>query len=401
MAARERRHGTPPPARAMPRAGLAARARASSPAQPEHCAPDMDIHGCACAGTRRAARERNRRRRGAAPDSLRTAPLRRKPRSARRDRDPRPRSCCGAKCDGPRWNTVAAGGGHGPGRPGSRRDKHPVQRPAGHGQLLDAVHREPAVQARAAPARRRAGHALRRRRRPRRCSTASPACGACNAGHCRPRIVEAIQRQAATMDFAPTFQMGHPLAFEAAERVAAMLPEGLNRVFFTNSGSEAVDTALKIALAYHRVRGEGARTRLIGRERGYHGVGFGGISVGGIAGNRKHFGGLLTGVDHLPHTHDLARNAFSRGQPQHGAELADALERHRRPARREQHRRGDRRAAGGLHRRAGAAARLPAAPARDLHPPRHPADLRRGDQRLRPPRPPLRGRSASAWSPTW
>ena len=148
----------------------------------------------------------------------------------------------------------------------------------------------------------------------------------CNAGHCRPRIVEAVQRQVATLDFAPTFQMGHPLAFEAAERVAALFPGDLNRVFFTNSGSEGVDTALKIALAYHRVRGQGTRTRLIGRERGYHGVGFGGISVGGIPGNRKLYGGLLTGVDHLPHTHDLARNAFSRGQPEWGVERADALE---------------------------------------------------------------------------
>jgi beta-alanine--pyruvate transaminase len=148
-----------------------------------------------------------------------------------------------------------------------------------------------------------------------------------NAGHCRPKIVEAIARQAATMDFAPMFQMGHPQAFELASRVAAMLPDGLDHVFFSNSGSEAVDTALKVALAYHRVRGEGQRTRLIGRERGYHGVGFGGISVGGIGNNRKHFGPMLPGVDHLPHTHDLARNAFSRGQPAHGVELADALER--------------------------------------------------------------------------
>jgi beta-alanine--pyruvate transaminase len=148
-----------------------------------------------------------------------------------------------------------------------------------------------------------------------------------NAGHCRPRITQAIQAQAAKLDFAPAFQMGHPLAFEAAARVAAMLPEGLDHVFFSNSGSEAVDTALKIALAYHRVRGEGARTRLIGRERGYHGVGFGGISVGGISNNRKHYGAMLNGVDHLPHTHDLAKNAFSRGQPLHGAELADYLER--------------------------------------------------------------------------
>jgi beta-alanine--pyruvate transaminase len=148
-----------------------------------------------------------------------------------------------------------------------------------------------------------------------------------NAGHCRPHITEAIRRQAGTMDFAPAFQMGHPLAFEAASRVAALLPEGLDHVFFANSGSEAVDTALKIALAYHRVRGDASRTRLIGRERGYHGVGFGGISVGGMVNNRKHFGAMLPGVDHLPHTHDLARNAFSRGQPAHGAELADALER--------------------------------------------------------------------------
>jgi beta-alanine--pyruvate transaminase len=148
-----------------------------------------------------------------------------------------------------------------------------------------------------------------------------------NAGHCRPRITEAIQRQAATMDFSPAFQMGHPLAFEAAARLSAMLPDGLDHVFYVNSGSEAVDTALKIALAYHRMRGEGARTRLIGRERGYHGVGFGGISVGGISTNRKHFGSMVPGVDHLPHTHDLARNAFSRGQPLHGAELAENLER--------------------------------------------------------------------------
>ncbi len=148
-----------------------------------------------------------------------------------------------------------------------------------------------------------------------------------NAGHCRPRIVDAIQRQAATMDFSPAFQMGHPLAFEAAARLSAMLPDGLDHVFYVNSGSEAVDTALKVALAYHRMRGEGARTRLIGRERGYHGVGFGGISVGGIGNNRKHFGAMLGGVDHLPHTHDLARNAFSHGQPLHGAELADQLER--------------------------------------------------------------------------
>ena len=148
-----------------------------------------------------------------------------------------------------------------------------------------------------------------------------------NAGHNRPRIVQAIQAQAAEMDFAPPFQMGHPKAFELAERVAAIAPPGMNKVFFTNSGSESVETALKMALAYHRVRGEGTRTRLIGRERGYHGVNFGGISVGGIVSNRKMFGTLLAGVDHIRHTHDLARNAYSLGQPAHGAELADDLER--------------------------------------------------------------------------
>ncbi len=149
----------------------------------------------------------------------------------------------------------------------------------------------------------------------------------CNAGHGRPRVVEAIQRQAAELDYAPAFQMGHPGAFELAARLAAMAPADLNRIFFTNSGSESVDTALKIAIAYQRARGEAGRTRLIGRERGYHGVGFGGISVGGIVSNRKHFGSLLTGVDHMRHTHDLSRNAFSRGQPEYGAELADDLER--------------------------------------------------------------------------
>ena len=148
-----------------------------------------------------------------------------------------------------------------------------------------------------------------------------------NAGHCRPKIVEAVQRQVAEMDYAPAFQMGHPKAFELAARLAAMLPGDLDHVFFANSGSEAVDTALKIALAYHRQRGEGSRTRLIGRERGYHGVGFGGITVGGISPNRKFFGPLLAGADHLPHTHDLAHNAFSRGEPEWGAHIADELER--------------------------------------------------------------------------
>jgi beta-alanine--pyruvate transaminase len=149
----------------------------------------------------------------------------------------------------------------------------------------------------------------------------------CNAGHGRQKIIEAVQHQVAQLDFAPTFQMGHPKAFEAASRLAALLPGDLDRIFFTNSGSESIDTALKIALAYHRARGEGSRTRLIGRERGYHGVGFGGISVGGIVNNRKWFGGLLTGVDHMPHTHNLEQNAFTRGQPAWGAHLADELER--------------------------------------------------------------------------
>jgi len=148
-----------------------------------------------------------------------------------------------------------------------------------------------------------------------------------NAGHNRPKIVQAIQAQAAQMDYAPPFQMAHPLAFELADAVARIAPAGMGKVFFTNSGSESVETALKMALAWQRVRGEGQRTRLIGRERGYHGVNFGGISVGGIVANRKMFGTLLAGVDHLCHTHDPARNAFSVGQPAHGAEFADDLER--------------------------------------------------------------------------
>jgi len=148
-----------------------------------------------------------------------------------------------------------------------------------------------------------------------------------NAGHCRPKITEAISHQAGELDYAPAFQMGHPIVFEFASRLVDIAPEGMDHVFFTNSGSESVETALKIALAYHRVKGEGARTRLIGRERGYHGVNFGGISVGGIVNNRKMFGTLLAGVDHLPHTHLLEKNAFSRGEPEHGVELADELER--------------------------------------------------------------------------
>ncbi|TXM68717.1 aspartate aminotransferase family protein [Methylobacterium sp. WL120] len=152
----------------------------------------------------------------------------------------------------------------------------------------------------------------------------------CNAGHGRRGIASAVERQLATMDFAPTFQMGHPIAFEFAERLAEIAPgprgKKLDRVFFTGSGSESVDTALKIALAYQRAVGQGTRTRLIGRERGYHGVGFGGISVGGIVSNRRAFP-TLPGADHLRHTHDPAKNAFTKGQPEHGAELADDLER--------------------------------------------------------------------------
>jgi beta-alanine--pyruvate transaminase len=151
---------------------------------------------------------------------------------------------------------------------------------------------------------------------------------AVNAGHCRQPIVDAIKKQAESLDSATGFQLHSPAAFLAAERLVEITPTGMDHVFFVNSGSEAVDTALKMAIAYHRIRGEGTRTRLIGRERGYHGVGFGGISVGGMTANRKTFSGcLLPSVDHLPHTHNLERNAFSRGQPEWGAHLADDLER--------------------------------------------------------------------------
>ncbi len=150
-----------------------------------------------------------------------------------------------------------------------------------------------------------------------------------NAGHCRPKIAEAIAAQAKKLDFAPSFQMGHPIAFEFADRLAQIAPKGLGHVFYTNSGSESADTALKVALAYHRVRGEAGRFRLVGRERGYHGVNFGGMSVGGIVGNRKTFGtAMLPGVDHIRHTHDPVRNLMTRGQPEHGGvEFADDLER--------------------------------------------------------------------------
>ena len=149
-----------------------------------------------------------------------------------------------------------------------------------------------------------------------------------NAGHSRREITEAVTRQLSTMEFAPAFQMGHPIAFELANRLSKIAPPGLDRVFFTNSGSESVDTALKIAIAYHRARGAGQRTRFIGREKGYHGVGFGGMSVGGMVNNRKVFGAsMLPGVDHLPHTLDIEHNAYSRGLPQWGAHLANELER--------------------------------------------------------------------------
>jgi beta-alanine--pyruvate transaminase len=148
-----------------------------------------------------------------------------------------------------------------------------------------------------------------------------------NAGHGRTEIAQAVERQLLTLDYSPLFQMGQPAAFEFAAQLTKLTPPGLDRVFFTNSGSEAVDTALKIALAYHRARGEGQRTRFVGRERGYHGVGFGGMSVGGIVNNRRTFGSMLPGVDHLPHTHGVPGNAFAKGMPPHGAELADHLER--------------------------------------------------------------------------
>jgi len=148
----------------------------------------------------------------------------------------------------------------------------------------------------------------------------------CGLGHCHPKIVEAVQKQVETLDYAMAFQMGHEGAFELADKVTKLAPEGLDKIFFTNSGSESVDSALKIALAYHRARGEGHRTRLIGRERGYHGVNFGGMSVGGIVPNRKVFGpSLLPSVDHIRHTHDLEHNAFTRGQPHWGAHLAEDL----------------------------------------------------------------------------
>ena len=222
---------------------------------------------------------------------------------------------------------------------------------------------------------------------------ATAALWCCNAGHNRKPIVEAIQRQAGELDFSPTFQFAHPLAFQLSSRLAELAPADLDHVFFCNSGSEACDTALKIALAYHNVRGQGSRTRLVGRERAYHGVGFGGISVGGMVNNRKFFGSLLAGVDHLPATYNREHQAFTKGEPEWGGHLADALEGHRRSARRLDHRRGDRRADGGFDRRAAGAQRLSPAPARDLRQARHSLDLRRGHHRLRPSRRRLRLRT--------
>jgi beta-alanine--pyruvate transaminase len=149
----------------------------------------------------------------------------------------------------------------------------------------------------------------------------------CNAGHGRGKIAEAVKAQVDRMDFAPSFQLGHPAAFEFANRLADLMPGDLDHVFFTNSGSESADTALKIALGYHYVMGNGSKTRLIGRERGYHGTNFGGTSVGGMVKNRMFYGGLISGVDHIRHTHDIEHNAFSKGEPEWGAHLADDLER--------------------------------------------------------------------------
>ncbi len=212
----------------------------------------------------------------------------------------------------------------------------------------------------------------------------------CNLGHARPEIAEAVSRQLMTLDYAPSFQMGHPIAFDFAAALAKIAPAGLDRIFFTNSGSESVDTALKIALAYHRARGQGQRTRLIGREKGYHGVGFGGITVGGLVNNRKTFV-LLPGADHIRHTHDPARNAFARGQPAHGAERADDLEQLIALHGAETIAAVIVEPVAGSAGRPAAAGRLPGAAACDLRRPRDPADLRRGHHRLRAPGRPVRG----------
>ena len=147
-----------------------------------------------------------------------------------------------------------------------------------------------------------------------------------NAGHCHPKIVEAVQNQVAELDYATAFNMSHPKAFELAEKISSLTPEGMDRIFYGNSGSEAVETAMKVALAYHASKGEAQRTKFIGREKGYHGVNFGGVSVGGLTPNRKSFGPLLPGIDHMPHTWDVEHMAFSKGQPEWGLHLADELE---------------------------------------------------------------------------
>ena len=147
-----------------------------------------------------------------------------------------------------------------------------------------------------------------------------------NAGHCHPKIVAAVQNQAAELDYATAFNMSHPKAFELAEKVSSLTPKGLDRIFYGNSGSEAVETAMKVALAYHASKGDGQKTKFVGREKGYHGVNFGGVSVGGLTPNRKSFGPLLPGIDHMPHTWDTEHMAFSKGQPEWGLHLADELE---------------------------------------------------------------------------
>ncbi len=192
--------------------------------------------------------------------------------------------------------------------------------------LLDAVHGQPRLQKAAAAGRLAPRTCTTSRRTGASCIDGSAGLWCTNAGHNRDPIVAAIQRQAAELDYAPAFQFSHPKAFELAARVAALAPGDLDHVFFCNSGSEAVDTALKIALAFHNVRGNASRVRLIGRERGYHGVGFGGVAVGGIVNNRKQFGALMAGVDHLPTTYNRAEQAFSIGEPEWGAHLADALD---------------------------------------------------------------------------
>ena len=148
----------------------------------------------------------------------------------------------------------------------------------------------------------------------------------CNAGHCHPKIVSAVQNQVAELDYATAFNMSHPKAFELAEKISELTPKGLDRVFFGNSGSEAVETALKVALAYHASKGDGQKTKFIGREKGYHGVNFGGVSVGGLTPNRKSFGPLLPGIDHMPHTWSPEHMAFTKGQPEWGLHLAEDLE---------------------------------------------------------------------------